>query len=51
VVAEGVETEGQLRLLQAIGCDEVQGYYLSRPLTAGALADFIRAYDSQPQRA
>ncbi|RJF86821.1 bifunctional diguanylate cyclase/phosphodiesterase [Oleomonas cavernae] len=51
VVAEGVETEGQLRLVQTIGCDEVQGFYLSRPLTAGALAEFIRAYDSQPRRA
>lgn len=51
VIAEGVETEGQLRLLQAIGCDEVQGFYLSRPLTAEMLAVFIRSYDSQPQRA
>ncbi|MBQ3467224.1 MAG: EAL domain-containing protein [Oscillospiraceae bacterium] len=32
VVAEGVETEGQMRLLQSAGCDLVQGYYFSRPL-------------------
>ena len=31
-VAEGVETEAQLRLLAAEGCDEIQGYYFSRPL-------------------
>jgi diguanylate cyclase (GGDEF)-like protein/PAS domain S-box-containing protein len=31
-VAEGVETEEQLRLLAAQGCDEIQGYYFSRPL-------------------
>ena len=31
-VAEGVETEGQLRLLQGAGCDLVQGFYFSRPL-------------------
>jgi diguanylate cyclase (GGDEF)-like protein/PAS domain S-box-containing protein len=31
-VAEGVETEAQLRLLVAEGCDEIQGYYFSRPL-------------------
>jgi diguanylate cyclase (GGDEF)-like protein/PAS domain S-box-containing protein len=34
VVAEGVETESQLALLQSYGCHEIQGYYLSAPLTA-----------------
>ncbi|HUW36836.1 MAG TPA: EAL domain-containing protein [Rhodocyclaceae bacterium] len=34
VVAEGVETEGQLGLLIANHCDEIQGYYFSRPLPA-----------------
>ncbi len=34
VVAEGVETETQLRLLRDAGCDLVQGYYFSRPLPA-----------------
>ena len=34
VVAEGVETEAQLRLLKDAGCDLVQGYYFSRPLAA-----------------
>jgi EAL domain-containing protein (putative c-di-GMP-specific phosphodiesterase class I) len=37
VIAEGVETENQLRLLKDVGCDIVQGYYFSRPLPA---ADF-----------
>ena len=32
VVAEGVETKGQLELLQNAGCNIVQGYYFSRPL-------------------
>ena len=32
VVAEGVETENQLRLLRGADCDLVQGYYFSRPL-------------------
>ena len=32
VVAEGVETEGQMMLLKDAGCDLVQGYYFSRPL-------------------
>jgi diguanylate cyclase (GGDEF)-like protein/PAS domain S-box-containing protein len=33
VVAEGVETEGQLSALEALGCDEVQGYLLGRPMS------------------
>jgi FixJ family two-component response regulator len=32
VVAEGVETEAQLTFLQRHGCDEIQGYYFSRPV-------------------
>ena len=32
VIAEGVETEKQLRLLKRLGCEYVQGYYFSRPL-------------------
>lgn len=31
VVAEGVETESQLDLLQRLGCDQAQGYFFSRP--------------------
>lgn len=34
VVAEGIETESQLALLQSYGCHEIQGYYLSPPLPA-----------------
>jgi diguanylate cyclase (GGDEF)-like protein/PAS domain S-box-containing protein len=32
VVAEGVETEAQLALLDSIGCDYIQGYYYAKPL-------------------
>jgi EAL domain-containing protein (putative c-di-GMP-specific phosphodiesterase class I) len=32
VVAEGVENHAQLNFLRSIGCDEVQGYLLGRPL-------------------
>ena len=37
-VAEGIETTGQLRELRRFGCDLGQGYLLSRPLEADALA-------------
>jgi diguanylate cyclase (GGDEF)-like protein len=38
VVAEGVESLAQLRALQVMGCDEVQGFYVSRPLAAADIA-------------
>ena len=34
VVAEGVETVQQLQMLRDLGCDEIQGYYISRPVPA-----------------
>lgn len=38
VVAEGVETQEQLSKLQELGCDYVQGYYISKPIPAGEFA-------------
>ena len=37
VVAEGVETEGQRDILLALGCDELQGFFFARPMTADML--------------
>ncbi|MEC4719872.1 EAL domain-containing protein [Noviherbaspirillum sp. CPCC 100848] len=41
VVAEGVETTEQLQVLQALGCNEVQGYLISRPVPAGEATHFL----------
>ena len=41
VVAEGVETEAQLAALQKLNCDQVQGFLLARPATAGDVQHFL----------
>lgn len=41
VVAEGVETQSALALLSVMGCDMVQGYLISRPITIDALIPFL----------
>jgi predicted signal transduction protein with EAL and GGDEF domain len=41
--AEGVETERELAVLHALGCDEVQGYLLGRPGPPPHAEEFLRA--------
>jgi diguanylate cyclase (GGDEF)-like protein len=41
VVAEGVETVEELRCLARLGCDEVQGYYLSRPMPEAEVVGWV----------
>ncbi|WP_214825727.1 putative bifunctional diguanylate cyclase/phosphodiesterase [Exiguobacterium algae] len=48
-VCEGVETSEQRDTLQALGCDEVQGYYFSRPLPIHELEQWIDLYEVSPQ--
>jgi len=44
VVAEGVETDHQLNFLRGENCDEIQGYWLARPLDAEACHSFVMGY-------
>jgi diguanylate cyclase (GGDEF)-like protein len=47
VVAEGIETLEQLKILKNLGCDYGQGYLFSQPIEASALEEFILQYDSK----
>jgi EAL domain-containing protein (putative c-di-GMP-specific phosphodiesterase class I)/CheY-like chemotaxis protein len=44
-VAEGVENESELAVLRELGCDAAQGYFLSRPVPAGRVAEIARRFD------
>jgi EAL domain-containing protein (putative c-di-GMP-specific phosphodiesterase class I) len=44
VVAEGVETQEQARVLRELGCDEVQGYWISRPMPGPDFASWYVTY-------
>ncbi|HEX8785848.1 MAG TPA: EAL domain-containing protein, partial [Telluria sp.] len=41
VVAEGVENAEQLAILRALGCNEVQGYLIARPMAAEAIGALL----------
>ncbi|MEB3884538.1 CHASE2 domain-containing protein [Lyngbya sp. CCY1209] len=45
-IAEGVETERQLKQLRSLGCKYVQGYYFQRPIPADAATEF---FESDPK--
>jgi diguanylate cyclase (GGDEF)-like protein len=42
-VAEGVETEGQLRTLRSLGCESAQGYLFSKPVAAAEIGVLLRS--------
>ena len=41
VVAEGVETEEEFKMLKAAGCGIIQGYYFSKPIPPAEMEKFI----------
>lgn len=45
VIAEGVETEHQLQLLTQAGCDYLQGYLFSKPISAGNFEQMLLSYE------
>jgi diguanylate cyclase (GGDEF)-like protein len=48
VIAEGVEQQAQLDFLSALGCEEFQGYFYSRPLTASATEALLQKCRTTP---
>jgi diguanylate cyclase (GGDEF)-like protein/PAS domain S-box-containing protein len=48
VIAEGVEDEAQMSFLRAHQCDEIQGYYFSKPLAVDQVADKLRGDSAEP---
>jgi EAL domain-containing protein (putative c-di-GMP-specific phosphodiesterase class I) len=46
VVAQGVETKEQAEFLRAYACDEFQGFYFNKPLSAHKFTELLRAQDS-----
>jgi EAL domain-containing protein (putative c-di-GMP-specific phosphodiesterase class I) len=48
VIAEGVETLEQLQRLNELGCNEIQGFYFSKPLPADELVSFLKVHKYKP---
>ncbi len=48
VLAEGVETNGQLEFFKQLGCDRIQGYLFSRPLTADSFESLFVEHSANP---
>jgi EAL domain-containing protein (putative c-di-GMP-specific phosphodiesterase class I) len=42
-VAEGIEDAATLEILRSLGCDEIQGYYISRPLTVDGFESWFKS--------
>jgi diguanylate cyclase (GGDEF)-like protein/PAS domain S-box-containing protein len=43
LIAEGVETQGQVDILQTLGCDQIQGYFFAKPQSAESFETLLRS--------
>lgn len=50
VVAEGVETQEAQNMLRSYDCDEMQGYFYSRPIPADAVTKYLKAPPAEPSQ-
>lgn len=48
VVAEGVETPEQAKMLHLLRCDQMQGYLISKPVPAASMTELIQQDSRQP---
>jgi EAL domain-containing protein (putative c-di-GMP-specific phosphodiesterase class I) len=48
VVAEGIENQGQIRLLSQLGCDLMQGFYIAKPMPTAAIQQWLDDYQNKP---
>ena len=46
VTAEGAETEAQVEYLRSIDCDEIQGYFYSKPVAVDEFPDLVRRFQA-----
>ena len=49
-VAEGVETEAQMKVLRDLGCDVIQGFLVAEPILNDDLAEWVEGADWQVRR-
>ena len=47
VIAEGVETDEQLRFLGELGCNRIQGFLISRPIPSDEILDFVSVFTAE----
>jgi len=50
IIAEGVETEAQLDILKNYNCDEIQGYFFSKPLEPDTFTTFMKDFEKSRQQ-